>query len=126
MAKKSGAKSKSRKRKPPYDATTADLPLNLQTADFIRAWFQWVQYRTEAKKRISQRACSAMLNKLASYGPVVAVKAIHRAMENDWQGLFPEREAAAPLSPRSSTEPLSGIRRWAENHRGSLGREHGQ
>jgi len=53
----------------------------------------WLSHRRERKKPVSGRAAAATLSKLAKFGADVAIKAICTSIENDYQGIFPERES---------------------------------
>ena len=83
------------KRKPPKSPLKGDLdspiPDNLNVEDFRVAWTEFKEYRRETKKKMSGRAEKAMLTKLAKFTPSVAVAALTTSIENDWQGVFPEK-----------------------------------
>jgi hypothetical protein len=70
----------------------APLPEVLDTPDFLSAWKVFLSQRAHRGKKVTPVAATRLLAKLAKYGPVIAVKAVDRALENDWQGVFPEKE----------------------------------
>lgn len=109
-----------------FDAATAPLPEELRTRDFIKAWFEWCDYRLANRKKISRQACALQLKKLAKFGPQIAIAAIERSIENDWQGLFPERVGGMIAGRISAAAPhFSGLKSWAEQNRDNLHREYG-
>lgn len=67
------------------------LPANLNTKEFGDAWLLWIEHR-RSRTPVSARAAGMQLTKLSMFGPEQGVAAIKRSIENDWQGLFPERE----------------------------------
>jgi len=78
-----------------FDASKATIPPVLDTTEFHAKWQEWCAFRRARRKLISPEACTKQLNKLCQYGPELAIQAIDRAIENDYQGLFPNREPPA-------------------------------
>lgn len=111
-----------------FDAATATLPENLQTPEFIAAWYEWCDFRKASRKRITERACKMQLKKFEKYGPRVGVVAIEKAIAADYQGVFPENVTAAELNGVCRALPqqqFTGIKTWAERHKDDLHREYG-
>ena len=65
------------------------IPDILKTPQFLVAWVNWIDYRKESKKPVSERAAKMQFKKLARHP--APEKVIEKSIENDWQGLFPER-----------------------------------
>lgn len=72
------------------------VPTAIDTDTFRAKWAEWCEYRAAKKKPVSGHAAGAMLSKLAKFGEATAIKAIEASIENDWQGVFPEKIVAAP------------------------------
>lgn len=106
----------------PFDAATVELPVELRTSAFLRAWFAWCDYRARNRRKVSKEACTVQLNKLAKYGPEIAIEAIQQAIANDYQGLFPE---TVRIAGKIGPPRFSGIKAWAEQNRESLHQEYG-
>lgn len=80
-----------------FNPADAPLPPELNTTEFRVAWVDWCAFRRQSRKPISEKACQKQLAKLAKFGSQTSILAIERAIENDYQGLFPESvEAAQP------------------------------
>jgi hypothetical protein len=67
------------------------LPPRLDTPKFKAAWAEWIEFRKQKKKPISETGAKKQIKILESYGPDIAVLAIDQAIASDWQGLFPEK-----------------------------------
>lgn len=103
----SGAGRK-KKTRPDFNAANVLLPASLGRHEgFRQAWLEWCAYRSGKRKPISERACQGQLDDLAAVGPESAIAAIRKAIKSDWQGLFPEREAAS--------QSHAGLKAWAAN-----------
>ena len=81
-----------------------ELPNSLDTPDFLTAWKLFLRHRVEKRAKLTPIAATRMLAKLAKYGPVVSVQAINRAIENGWQGIFPENETNGDTNPRRKSQ----------------------
>lgn len=77
-----------------FDPTKITFPRALDTKEFKAAWFDWLEYRNENKKPVTEKTVKAQLKLLAPYGSAVAVEAIQKSISNGWQGLFPEKIGA--------------------------------
>ncbi len=108
----------------PFDAATAEIPRELQTAAFLKAWFEWCDYRSSFRCKVTKRACEMQLEELAQYGPEVAIAAIRHSIANDYQGLFPRR-VSGMIAGKVRAPQFSGLRQWAEQNKETLHREYG-
>ena len=68
------------------------LPPELDTPEFRKAWDEWLHYRKEKRKPVSDLAASKQIQSLVAVGVVAAIAAIERSIANDWQGIFPNGE----------------------------------
>lgn len=75
------------------------FPAALDTAAFRSAWAEWVQHRKEIRKALTERAVKKQLTDLAIAGEAAAVEAIHTAIRNGWQGVFPKPEQGNGTKP---------------------------
>lgn len=96
-------KSREEKEKTPQPPATggiepAAIPLGcLDTPAFREAWANWLREKRGAK--LQPPAQSRQLGKLQEIGPDAAVKCIEHSLMNQYQGLFPEKFAAAAARP---------------------------
>jgi hypothetical protein len=75
----------------------ATLPFQLDTPAFKKAWEEYVDYRREKKiAKLLSRSVQKQWDRLADFGPEVAVAAIDETIRNGWQGLFPDKVHLAP------------------------------
>lgn len=64
------------------------LPSELNTAEFITAWKEWVEYRKQIKKKLTLCAVKKQFEDLKKVGPLTAIKVINESIKNSWTGLF--------------------------------------
>lgn len=94
-----------------WSPADVEIPDSLRTDTFVRAWSDWIAYRKERKKPLTQMSVSRQLSSFEAVGPVVAVLAIDQSIRNAWLGVFPEKISKDALSGRSaSTEWLNEMR----------------
>jgi hypothetical protein len=86
-----------------YQFTLADIPPELGTNDFRRAWANWILHRREIKKPITATSAKSQLKWCAAQGERQAVAAIEYTIRKGWQGLerCPKEE-----KPRQSFEEM--------------------
>ena len=70
--------------------TNIGYPTSLNTKLFIDKYSDWIKYRKEIKKKLSQMTVAAQLKKLEKHGIEAAIWAIDNSIEKGYQGLFPE------------------------------------
>lgn len=68
-----------------------DVPLLLNTPEFLKAWADWIAYRKEAKKPVTPLSAAKQFAMLEALGPDRAVLSINSSIQNQWQGLFEPR-----------------------------------
>lgn len=96
-----------------------ELPGPLNTPAFAAKWDEWLTWRRrERGKAVSETAARKQLAKLAAVGEARAIQALDLSIQNDWQGVFPEklqgqhekegrdRERAMPPSPNRTPAPF--------------------
>ena len=86
------------------------IPEPIDTERFRLKWSEWCAYRAEKRKPVSGRAAGAMLSKLAKFGEDVAVRSIDASIENDWQGVFPEKVGSNGSQQRRNVLRADGTR----------------
>lgn len=84
------------------------IPENLLTESFTKAWADWLAYRRQQKQSLAPATIEKQLAKLAAWGPVVAVQAIHESIEYGWKRLFEPKhgvngKATLGASPEAET-----------------------
>jgi len=73
-----------------------ELPGELDSEDFRRAWLNWVSYRHSIKKPLSPASAPAAFRKAVEVGVTAAINGFDTAMANGWQGSFPTNSTTAP------------------------------
>jgi uncharacterized protein YdaU (DUF1376 family) len=73
----------------------AELPPELDTPDFRRAWTNWISYRQSIKKPLNPASAPAAFRKALEVGIDAAIRGFDTAMANGWQGAFPVATATA-------------------------------
>lgn len=78
-----------------------DPPASLAASpEFVQAWGWWLDDRRARRKPVTAYAATLQLRQLEKWGPAKAVRAIERAVERGWQGLFdPDEGYARPAPP---------------------------
>ena len=77
-----GDKAKSESQKLP------PIPPELDTPEFRTAWSEWLEYRKQRRKPISQAAAKKQFAQLLEWGIAKSVEAIDKSIASDWTGLF--------------------------------------
>jgi hypothetical protein len=78
------------------------IPESLNSEPFKAAWGEWLSYRKEKRKPVSERAAKMQLRDLENMGPDRAVAAIRHSIKSDYQGIFEpggNGKAAADAEP---------------------------
>lgn len=65
-----------------------EIPATLQTNEFIQAWQDFTDHRKEIKAKMTPRAATMQLNKLAEQPPEIATAMIKQSIMNGWKGIF--------------------------------------
>lgn len=68
--------------------TPLEIPVSLNTAEFLGAWEEWKQHRTEKKKKLTPTSIKRQFNLLEKIGPGRAVAAIHFSIAQGYTGIF--------------------------------------
>ena len=83
----------------------AELPEELDTPEFQKAWADWAQHRRETRKTMTPLAAKKLLNKLTGWGAARAVVAIDHSIASGYQGIFEPKggngQAAGPTFLRN-------------------------
>jgi len=77
----------------------------LESQQFLNIWNDWINYRAEKKKPITDTTAKRQIALLSKYNAAVAVAMIDQTIINGWQGIF-QLNDRHPLM-RSSSGPLS-------------------
>lgn len=66
-----------------------EFPANLQSADFEKAWKEYLDYRKNGRmKSLLPTSQVAQLKKMSEWGHDAAIKAINESISQGWQGIF--------------------------------------
>ncbi|MFA5263972.1 MAG: hypothetical protein WC378_09095 [Opitutaceae bacterium] len=75
-------------RRTTYNASTAPLPLLLNTPEFRAAWADWCADRADRGHPLTARAATISLNRCEPLGPAAAVAAIEHSIAAGYQGIY--------------------------------------
>lgn len=66
------------------------IPESLNYENFINTWKDWINYRNEIKKKVTESTAKLQFKKLEGFRAegIDPVKTIHQSIENGWTGLF--------------------------------------
>lgn len=105
----------SRTPKESKKAILVEIPLLLQTPEFLAAWSDWEAYRRQIKKPLIAISAAAQLKKLESFGATDAVESIRNSIQNQWQGLFPPKTNgnSRPEKPNPRLTSNSHVEQYA-------------
>jgi phage replication O-like protein O len=81
-----------------------EIPPNLNTPEFLKAWGEWLVHRTQIKHKVTELTQQKQLKMLAQYSPKIAIAMIEQSITNGWQGIF---VLSSPTSKSSLRGPLS-------------------
>jgi uncharacterized protein YdaU (DUF1376 family) len=85
----------------------SELPPELDTEDFRRAWTNWVSYRHSIKRPLNPASAPAAFRKALEVGVEAAIRGFDTAMANGWQGAFPVATPATPQKHDHRSEKRS-------------------
>ncbi len=91
-----------------------EIPAELATDSFRRAWDEFCQHRREIRQALKPTGAAGALKKLAGWGEAKAIASIEQSIENGWTGLFEPRG----VQSRKSSSQLDKEQR-ADKHRAS-------
>ena len=94
------------KRKQTAKAEEIPIPGPLNTAEFHKAWSDWLAYRRELKKPVTPTGANAQLSQFCDWGIPRAIAAIRNTIQRGWQGL---REPDGD-DTRAAGDPRGNIR----------------
>jgi len=80
------------------------IPDKLQTAQFQDIWTEWVKYRNEIKKKLTETAAKQQLKFLAAQ--INPIDIIEESIKNQWQGLFVKEPTAKGNGYIAETTPV--------------------
>lgn len=91
------------------DATSIELPENLKTDTFKKAWENWQQHRKEKKIKITPLAAKMQIKQCSEWGEGRAVAAIEHSIRNGYQGIYEEKKSAK-MQPKQQIQerPVGG------------------
>jgi len=67
------------------------LEKHLNNKDVFGAIIEYIKYRKQLGKKLTQMGCDKLLSKLAKHNSAIVVESIEAAISNGWQGVFPEK-----------------------------------
>lgn len=79
-----------------------DIPLELNTPEFKKAWEDWIQHRKEIKKALTVQSVKMQMGDFVKWGAPRAIAAINYTIKRGWQGI---REEESPSGFRNPAGP---------------------
>tara|TARA_Y100001973_G_scaffold102952_1_gene169113 strand:+ start:480 stop:1310 length:831 start_codon:yes stop_codon:yes gene_type:complete len=73
---------------------TFKLEKQLNNKDVFEAVIEYIKYRKQINKRLSQVGLDMQLKKLSKHNAAIVVEALEASIANGWQGVFPEKNNA--------------------------------
>ncbi|KKL70278.1 hypothetical protein LCGC14_2106550, partial [marine sediment metagenome] len=71
-------------------APAVQVPSELNTKEFARAWGEWTTYRAKKRNKLLPESWQKQINRMAKHGAEASVAAIEHSIANGYQGVFPE------------------------------------
>ena len=96
-------KNEKKKRKLIYKI---EYPPELDTLEFQASWQEWIQHRTEIKKKLTPSTISKQLKMLSKYPPATAIAMIEQSICGGWTGIFELKDnyERNPIKPQKRTD----------------------
>ncbi len=88
--------------------------------DLKKRLAEWLAYKAERGHRYKPRGWAAFLGSIDRFGEGAVLAAILQAMQNGWQGIFPERHVTSGVPERSNFSPQKKEARPAESEESAL------
>ena len=79
------------------NSTSVPLPFNSDS--FQSAWQDWIQFRKEAKKKLTEITIDRQFKMLKKLGEERAIQSIEASIQNGWTGLFEPKEQKPASRP---------------------------
>lgn len=70
------------------------LEKQLNNKDVFGAVIEYIKYRKQINKRLSQAGLDMQLKKLSKHNAAIVVEALEASIANGWQGVFPDKNNA--------------------------------
>ena len=86
--------------KPKFDAKAMTVPDTLN-AD---AWHEWIDYRVDRRKPITQLSAKKQVSELAKYSHETQQQMVDTSIANGWQGLFPPKVNGNTMSAEAKAQ----------------------
>jgi phage replication O-like protein O len=87
------SKDNSTPKKSKPKSETSEIPESLQTDEFIAAWQEWIQHKTEIKNKMTPLAAKKALKKMCGWSASRAIAAIEYSIEKGWKGIYEDKNA---------------------------------
>lgn len=84
----SEVETETKSKQNPKSATAEPLVLPFDSVDFSTVWGEWMQYRTESKKKLTISTAKKQLALLGARPEKIAIAMINQSIQNGWQGIF--------------------------------------
>lgn len=83
---------------------TYTLTDQLHNTEFFKSIREFIQYRKESGKRLTQRGMDILMAKLSSENAALVIEAIETSMANGWQGVFLNNKNNAKNNKTNNSE----------------------
>ena len=85
-------------KRSPKKTTLPTIPSELNKPVFTTAWQEWIQHRSELRKKLTPSTATKQLQMLLPMGADHAAAVLNHSITKGWQGLFPD-DVPAPATP---------------------------
>jgi hypothetical protein len=88
-----------------------DIPQELQTPEFLKAWDDWMKHRKEIRKALTPQSVKMQMKDFSAWGVVRAIAAIEHTIKKGWQGIR-EPDNMSPVSQKPRPAPRDRKREY--------------
>jgi len=101
---------KGRERREGKEGSAApEIPLSLNTPEFLKAWEDWKTHRREIKAPLTMKSVEMQMKDFEAWGIIRSIAAIEYTIKKGWQGIRePDVKAAGSASPAGIRKPFPG------------------
>ena len=85
-------------KRSPKKTALPTIPSELNQPIFTTAWQEWIQHRSELRKKLTPSTATKQLQMLSPMGADHAAAVLNHSITKGWQGLFPD-DVPAPTTP---------------------------
>jgi hypothetical protein len=73
-------------------SNACSIPSSMKVETFVSVWVEWVFYRKEKKKTITNTTWAKQMKYLSEMGVSKAIQSLEKSMTSGWIGLFEPKD----------------------------------